>query len=402
MLQSTLAVDPVVSGLEHIVVVTMENRSFDHMLGWLAGSDGQQAGLSYLDRTGTPQATYPLAPDFQGCGHPNPDHSFAGGRAAYADGACDGWLVSGANDTYAIGYYTRADLPFLGPAALAWTTCDRYFAAIMSETYPNRIYMHAGQTDRLDDSLGLCTLPTVWDRLADRRVSARYYFSDLPTLGLWGLRYASICRPKPFFFADCATGRLPAVSFLDPSFLFEQKGLSSDDHPPADIRNGEAFLSQVYAAVTSSPAWPSTLLVMTFDEWGGFFDHVPPQAAPIPDADQRAGNSDGLRGFRVPCVLISPWSRRGFVSSILFDHTSILRLIEWRWGLEPLTVRDSNANNLAEALDFGLHDVSTPTISAPRGPFGGPCPPDLPGAAQPWQALRDFVRQEAAPLLSLL
>jgi phospholipase C len=101
-------------------------------------------------------------------------------------------------------------------------------------------------------------------------------------------------------------------------------------------------------------------------------------------------------------VLISPWSRRGFVNSTLFDHTSILRLIEWRWGLEPLTVRDSSANNLAEALDFGLHDLSAPAISAPRGPFGGPCPPDLPGAAQPWQALRDFVRQEAAPLLSLL
>jgi phospholipase C len=362
----------------------------------------RQAGLAFPDRTGAPQPIYSLAPDFQGCGHPNPDHSYAGGRVAFADGACDGWLLAGSNDAYAIGYYTREDLPFLGPAALAWTTCDRYFAAIMSETYPNRIYLHAGQTDRLDDSVGLCRLPTIWDRLAERHVSACYYFSDLPTLGLWGLRHASICRPKPLFLADCATGRLPAVSYLDPSFLLEQHGLSSDDHPPADIRNGEAFLSQVYRAVTSSPVWSSTLLVITFDEWGGFFDHVPPQAAPIPDADRQAGNADGLRGFRVPCILISLWSRRGFVSSTVFDHASILRLIEWRWGLEPLTVRDSTANNLADALDFSLHDVAAPTISAPRGPFGGPCPPNLPGAEQPWLLLRDFVREAAAPILSLV
>ena len=119
--------------IDHVVVCMMENRSFDHFLGWLPGADGKQAGLSYPDRTGTPQSTYHLT-DFQGCGHPDPDHSFDGGRVEYDNGACDGWLRAGNNDAYAIGYYDRADLPFLGNAAPEWTTCDRYFASIMAET----------------------------------------------------------------------------------------------------------------------------------------------------------------------------------------------------------------------------------------------------------------------------
>src|SRR6266498_3267480 len=101
-----LTVDPGASGIEHVVVVMMENRSFDHLLGWLDGADGRQAGLRYPDRNGQLQKTQPLAPDFQGCGHPDPDHSFQGGRVEYDGGACDGWLRAVINDTYATGYYT--------------------------------------------------------------------------------------------------------------------------------------------------------------------------------------------------------------------------------------------------------------------------------------------------------
>ncbi len=173
---------PDASGLEHVVVVTMENRSFDHFLGWLPGADGWQAGLRYPDRAGVLQPTHALAPDFQGCGHANPDHSYGGGRVAYDNGACDGWLRAGGNDPYAIGYYTAPDLPFLGQAAQRWTVCDRYFAAIMAETYPNRLYLHAAQTDRLDDALTLTALPTIWDRLDAAGLDGRYYFSDVPFL----------------------------------------------------------------------------------------------------------------------------------------------------------------------------------------------------------------------------
>src|SRR6185503_7853422 len=140
---------------------------------------------------------------------------------------------------------------------------------------------------------------------------------------------------------------------------------SNDDHPFSDIRNGEVFLDQVYTAVTQSPNWKHTLLVITFDEWGGFFEHVAPPAAPIPDASRAAGDSDGLLGFRVPCVLISPYASRGLVSHTQFDHTSVLRFIEWRWNLPPLTVRDATANNLALALDFGKPNRNAPTYVVP-------------------------------------
>ena len=141
--------DPVRSGIDHVVVVMMENRSFDHMLGWLPGADGIQAGLTYVDRAELPHETHPLAPDYQGCGHPDPDHSYAGGRLQYNNGACDGFLRSGQNDEYAIGYYTRRDLAFLGSAARYWTVCDRYFSALMGPTFPNRLYMNAAVTDRI-------------------------------------------------------------------------------------------------------------------------------------------------------------------------------------------------------------------------------------------------------------
>src|SRR5437660_7708547 len=144
--------DPAASGIEHVIVFMMENRSFDHFLGWLPGADGKQAGLSYADSGGVQHATFPLAPDYQGCGYADPDHSYAGGRVEYDEGACDGWLRAGANDTFAIGYYRQADLGFFGQAVPRWTTLDRYFAGIMAETYPNRIYQHAAQTDRLTNT----------------------------------------------------------------------------------------------------------------------------------------------------------------------------------------------------------------------------------------------------------
>jgi phospholipase C len=366
------------SGIEHIVLVMMENRSFDHFLGWLPGAEGRQAGLLYSDAAGVQHPTYALAqqapPDYQGCGHPDPDHSYAGGRVEFDNGACDGWLRAGSNDLYAIGYYTQNDLTFLGAAAPAWTACDQYFAAILAPTYPNRIYQHAAQTDRLEDTLlPLSTLPTIWDRLADHFLSAQYYFSDLPILAFWGDTYVPISRPVAEFFADCAAGTLPHVSYVDPRFIGENEGLSADDHPHADIRNGEFFLNAIYEAVTSSPNWPSTVLVINYDEWGGFFDHVPPGLAPIPRSDASLG-SDGRRGFRVPSLIISPWSRRGAVTHGVYDHTSILKMIEWRWSLRPLTIRDSTANNLAEALDFDHPNLVAPSFVVPPGPLDTLCP----------------------------
>lgn len=287
------------------------------------------------------------------------------------------------------------DLPFLGNAAPAWTTFDNYFAAILGPTFPNRIYQHAAQTDRLDDSiLPVSTLPTIWDRLADHSLSRQYYFSDIPVLALWGSKYVGISSLINNFFSDCAAGTLPHVSFVDPGLLGEAEGLSNDDHPHADIRNGEVFLNAIYQAVTLSPNWPNTVLIINFDEWGGFFDHVAPTAAPIPPTDAALG-SDGLRGFRVPALIISPWSPRGTIAHGLYDHTSVLKLIEWRWSLRPLTVRDANANNLADVLDFTKTDLTVPAFPVPGGVFGGLC---VSAAASADTAQAQALLQHAASL----
>jgi phospholipase C len=283
------------------------------------------------------------------------------------------------------------DLPFFGAAAPQWTVCDRYFSAIMAGTFANRIYQHAAQTDRLANTFEPSTLPTIWDRLAEAGVEGRYYFSDLPFLALWGARYAPIARPISAFFADAAAGTLPAVSFVEPRFLGEEVGLSNDDHPFADLRNGQAFMNQVYQAVTTGPAWANTVFVINYDEWGGFFDHVPPPSAPIPLADQAAGNEDGLLGFRTPCFVISPYARREHVSHHVLDHTSVLRMIEWRWSLEPLTVRDATATNLAEVLDFTAPRFRAKQFNVPVGPFGTLCTPGV----------RDATDDEWLPLLQM-
>jgi len=133
---------PADSGIDHVVVVMMENRSFDHYWGWLPGADGRQRGLSYVDSQSLTHKTHHLR-TYQGCAHPDPDHSFEGGRVELNNGACDGWLRAGSNDEFSIGYYTGEDLSFFGGAARHWTSCDRYFSAIMAETYPNRFYQHS-------------------------------------------------------------------------------------------------------------------------------------------------------------------------------------------------------------------------------------------------------------------
>jgi phospholipase C len=210
--------------------------------------------------------------------------------------------------------------------------------------------------------------PTIWDRLAAAGLSAGYYFVDEPFIALWGTRYLSITHPVAQFLTDAAAGTLPNVSFIDPSFANEGQGQSGDYHPHGDIRAGEAFLSQIYHAVRNSPAWDKTVLVVNFDEWGGFYDHVvPPKVIddtvraektpagdPVPDYQQL--------GFRVPCIVASPWSKSKVVHDGPYEHTSVLKMIEWRWGLQPLTARDANANNLAEVLDFSTRRTDSPPV----------------------------------------
>jgi phospholipase C len=375
------------SAIRHVVVVMMENRSFDHLLGWLPNADGAQAGLVYPDGGGALHATHRLAPDWTGCGHADPDHSYAGGRRQYRDGAMDGLLLAGTNDNYAIGYYEEADRPFLAALARHYTTLDRGFCSVLGPTFPNRFFLHAAQTDRLDNSLGRATMPTIWDRLVWRGIHATYYYSNLPFLALWGRRYLPLARRYEDFLAAAARGALPAVSFVEPRFTLADSGRGNDDHPHADIRRGDAFLAEVFHALAGGPDWDGTVLIVTYDEWGGFFDHVTPPRAQAPNAvDPDLVGGKALLGLRVPVVIASPFTRGDpddpRVRHATADHTSILKLIEWRFRLAPLTARDASADvsDLVRILDLESPREDVPDLPAPAAPAPRPCAPPAPRA----------------------
>jgi phospholipase C len=415
---------PASSGIEHIVCVTMENRSFDHFFGWMPNADGQQAGLTYVDNNGVAHPTHSLSGDNTGCPAADPDHSYAGARVEYNGGMMDGFLRAGSNDVYSIGYYGANDIPFYASLAQNYTTCNRYFASILGPTFPNRMFMYAAQTDRLDDSIALTALPTIWDTLAVANVSHAYYFNNVPYLALWGTKYLGITKTYDQFKQDAATGTLPAVSFLDPRYTILDDGTGNDDHPHADIREGDRFLYDVFHAVSQGPGWSSTVLIINFDEWGGFFDHVaPPRAQAANAVDTDIINGQTLLGMRVPVVVASPLSAGNpaspIINSLVFDHTSVLKLIEWRWNLPPLTPRDasSDVNNLAYALNFSNPQAAVPPLPKPDTPFfvfpcfanlfGGILTPEVsrPGAAQPvgskktavWGDLQSMARQNGFP-----
>jgi phospholipase C len=366
---------PEKSGIEHVVLVMMENRSFDHFLGWLPNARGVQGGLVYVDRDGAPHRTHHLRHDTKGCANADPDHTYQGGREQLNGGSMDGFLRSGANDTFAIGYYRERDRPFLGALARNYTTLDRYFCSILGPTFPNRLFQHAAQTDRLTNTITLSSMPTIWDRLLSAGVSARYYFSNIPFVALWGLKYLPISAHYLQFLHDAAAGTLPAVSFVDPRFTTLRDGRTNDDHPHADIRAGDAFLARTFHAVARGPAWRSTVFIVSYDEWGGFFDHVaPPRAAAPNQVDPDLVGGKALLGFRVPAVIASPWTRGNpfspRIGRMRFDHTSVLKLIEWRWGLSPLTARDGSADveNLARVFRWNRPEVRLPRLPILR-PF---------------------------------
>jgi phospholipase C len=366
------------SGINHVVVVTMENRSFDHFLGWLPRADGIPAGLSFADTSGTAHPAYALSGDYQGCGHPVPNNSYGTPNAtAYDDGKMDGFLRVPGNDIYSIGYYQAVDMPFLAAFAQAFTTCDHWFAPILAETFSNRMFLWSGQTDRLSNTFSPTSLPTIFDRLQKAGVSHHYYFGNIPFLALWGLKYLFASSSFSDFLHDAGSGNLPAVSFVDPKFTAFDDGLGNDDHPHSDIRNGDAFLSEVFHAIANGPNWASTVLIVTFDEWGGFFEHVaPPRVVAPNNIDTNLVNGHALLGFRVPTVIASPFTQgANKVDSTVYDHTAILKLIEWRWGLAPLTLRDTSSDigNPAVTFDFTSPDATVPELPQPGTVQGRPC-----------------------------
>jgi phospholipase C len=204
------------------------------------------------------------------------------------------------------------------------------------------------------------TWPTIWDKLAAAGVPARYYYVDLPVVALWGARLTPIATPIARFFEDAAAGRLANVVFLDPGFLGDTR---SDEHPHGDVRDGQRIVQACVKAFVESPHWERGVFFLTYDEWGGFFDHQrPPRMRDDRATAQDDQNDFGRAGFRVPTRMVSPYARANFVDHRLYDHTSILRFLEWRFLGAPregkgrhgddwfLTTRDRHALNIDWSL----------------------------------------------------
>jgi phospholipase C len=424
---SVLDIQPGESGIDTIVVCMMENRSFDSYLGWLARDQ------TYLDRGrslyghkfavngqsfqrfpgpgGEPVDTYrrllyPDADPWRACGHPDPGHGWDAGRAE-RDG---GFLAPGSgNDIFALGYFEGADLPIYDALARRFVVCDDWHASVLGPTYPNREYLLSGQSggNKANAFPPATGDGWPWDNIVDRLsragVSSAEYATDLPPLALWGSRMLPHIHTISDYYDDAHSGSLPSVTFVSPSFFGDTR---SDDHPLGDPRAAQRFVRDVFAAFTRSPQWHNGLFVLTYDEWGGFFDHVTPPRL----ADERASTNDAddfsQAGFRVPTILASPRALPGAVDQAQYDHTSVLRFIEWRFlGAPPrgsrlnaswaLTLRDRNARNPGELLsseyfDPNLYFNPDLTIADPSLACGGPEALQVQGMdmqeESPWEA----------------
>ena len=379
--------------IDTFVVVMMENRSFDHFLGWMPNADGRQAGLSYPDGAGNMVDTHYLPPDFQGCGHPVPGHLWNQARVQFDNGAVDGFQLPGSgNDAYAVGYYQAKDVPFLAAATRAGTTCDRYFASLMASTNPNRAYAHAATSyankflvvnlpgdppPQFPATPGFPFSSTIESRLVRAGLEGRTFYSDVDYASMWGRGGVQHSAPIAEYHERAALGTLPQLSFVDPEMLSTKEliGVTNDQHPVSDIRTGEWFMSDVIHAFMRSPQWKRGALFLVWDEWGGFFDHVVPPSVPDINASANLDDNFGQLGFRAPAVVLSPYAKPGNVVHTRFGHESILRMVEERYRLRPCTVRDAKANSIAAAFDFNRKPrLELPRLPTPPSIISEPCP----------------------------
>jgi phospholipase C len=368
--------------IQHIVVLMMENHSFDNHLGALRrkGVDGLSFDSSGRARNSNPASdgstvTATTAPSTCQAGY-TISQSWDASHRAWDGGRNDGFVKTcGRESMY---YYTEAQLPYYYGLASVFPVCDRFFCSTMAQTYPNRRFLIAGSAfGQVDDPLPQPNDPdprpygfgTVFDMLNAYGITWRDYFVDLPTSGLFPYVVESNpgnVVPVSEFFTDCAAGTLPQFCLVDPD------GFAASEENPQDTQSGAYYAYQVIDAVLRSPAWPSTALILTFDEHGGYYDHVPPVRLPRPDAIPPAvpaGDTFGdlyeWSGFRVPTVVVSPWARANYVSHTIYDTTSILRLVESKWNLPALSNRDAGANAMLDCFDFRSPAFLKPPVLQP-------------------------------------
>jgi phospholipase C len=357
--------------IDHIVVLMQENHSFDNYFGRLPAAghphvDGLPARASNPDGNGGSvqafhQQSYCTA---------DTDHSWTGSHIEFDQGRNDKFVTQNNPDgERAIGYYDQTDLPLYYALATTFAIGDRYFCSVLGPTFPNRSYSLAATSfGHIRNDLGGFGTSSIFNLLDTYGVSWKVYFNDLPYAALlFGVNHN--LTPFSAFLADASDGNLPQVSFIDATMGLAGRA-ELDEHPPANIQQGEQFAAQVVEAVLSSPNWPTSALFITYDEHGGFYDHVPPPPACPPDdiapmLDPSDPESDfparfDRYGFRVPFLVVSPYARPGFVSHTIYDHTSILRFIETRFDLPALTRRDANATPFLDVFDFSRPALLNP------------------------------------------
>jgi phospholipase C len=359
--------------IDHVVILMQENRSFDSYFAQLH-FQGQPRTAAEPRNASNPN---PLNEDARPirafhatayCVSADLNHSWTGTHDSLNGDDMNGFTAANVDPTdptgsRAMGFYNVDDLPFYSSLYSTFAMGDRYFASVPGPTFPNREYLLAGTSfgHIMNDlpATGL-TGRSIFNELDEAGVSWKIYFSDVPAGFLFAYVRAHAAGhvvPVSQYFVDAAAGKLPQVSFVDPMFG-GSKNTESDEHPPANIQVGQQFVAGVVNALFKSPNWPSSAFFLTYDEHGGYFDHVSPPAAVVPDAippmlqpGDTVATFDRL-GVRVPAVVVSPFARAHFVSHDVFDHTSILRFVEKRFGLPALTRRDAAADPMTDFFDF--------------------------------------------------
>ena len=363
----------------------MENHSFDDHLGTLGRGDGLTPGADGRPVNYNPDPSGGYVRSFHNpntCGETDSGitQSWNASHTCWDNGTNMGFVkgCSGA----AMGHWEGDDLPFYHSMARLFPIGDRYFSSVMAQTYPNRRFLIAGTAlgNISTDVTGISKVDapngTIFDRLNEHGISWKDYYADLPTCALFEpvfLNNRTKAVHMTEFFADAASGSLPAFSLVDPYGNFSEED--------GDITVGEGYAALFINAVMSGPAWDKTALIWVYDEHGGWYDHVPPQPAVKPDdvppmltPGDTPGSYD-YTGFRVPCCVVSAWSKKDYVSHRTFDHTSILKLVETKWNLPALTYRDANANDMLDFFDLTAKRppfADPPELAAPKNPFSSP------------------------------
>ncbi len=362
--------------IDHFILLMQENRSFDHYFGQMPGVDGHPAGASNPRDDGTSVAPFHLDTY---CTE-DTAHGWSASHTQWGGGANDGFVVT--NDPEgerAMGYYDESDLPFYYDLYGTFAMSDHHHCSVLGPTWVNREFFLSGTSFGL---IGNEAIP------APLVAPDRGDFVIFQLLDLAGVDWSIYYEVLPFVYgpfpswsfeagqrrhfkrgntllADIDAGNLAPVVWVDPTWDFSGGVDATDEHPHANVQNGQAWIREIISHVMASPLWERTAIIVTYDEHGGFYDHVPPPAACVPDDLEPGGDEHFDRlGFRVPLVVISPYSRPAYVSPEVTDHTSITRLIEARYLLPALTARDANAWPLLDMFDFSTATFATPPTLA--------------------------------------